>query len=84
MTGRTSKQRDAIRSHLKRGLTLTPRQALDSYDCFRLAAVVWYLKHEELMNIKKTMVFNSSTKKIFARYYLEIVIELELNGNKTE
>ncbi len=82
MIGRTSQQRDAIRSHLKRGLSLTPRQALDSYDCFRLAAVVWYLKHEELMNIKKTMVFNSVTKKVYARYYLEIVIELQQNGEQ--
>ena len=77
---REAKQRDNIRAHLKRGLSLTPRQALDNYDCFRLAAVVHYLRHEELLNIRKKMVFNNVTKKIYARYYMERIIELNEHG----
>ena len=77
---REAKQRNDIRTHLKRGLSLTPLQALRLYDCFRLAAVVHYLRHEELLDIKKKMVFNKSTKKIFAMYYMEMVIQLNEHG----
>ena len=74
---RIAKQRDAIKNHLKRGLSLTPLEALRLYGCFRLAAVVYTLKYDYGMNIKTEMVSNPHTGKKFARYSLSQTIKIE-------
>ncbi len=76
---RPAPQRDNIRGHFKRGLSLTPLQALRLYDCFRLAGVVFYLRTEEMLDIRKDTIWNKKTKKTYARYYMNVTIEIE-NG----
>ena len=65
-------QRDAIRSWLKSGKTITPLEALQKWGCGRLAARVLELKDERLP-IRREMVTvrtkNGQAK--VARYYLE-------------
>ena len=70
---RVAKQRNAIREHFKRGLSLTPLEALRIYGSFRLASVVFYLKNKEGMNIKTEMISDKSFDggKVYARYALE-------------
>jgi hypothetical protein len=65
-------QRNAIRKHFQRGLSLTPLEALRSYGSFRLGGVVFYLKTVEHMNIKTTMVHDKKLNKTYARYKLEM------------
>lgn len=68
---RVAKQRNDIRKHFERGLSLTPLEALRMYGSFRLAAVVFYLKNKEDMNIKTVMISDKEMNKVYARYHLE-------------
>ena len=63
---RTQKQN--ILKHLQDGSSITPLTALESYGCFRLAAIVFDLKKEG-WNIKTNIKKNS--KKKFAVYNLD-------------
>jgi|TARA_R110000751_G_scaffold10654_2_gene38614 hypothetical protein len=63
---RTQKQN--ILKHLQDGSSITPLTALESYGCFRLAAIVFDLKKEG-WNIKTNITKNS--KKKFAVYNLD-------------
>ena len=69
-------QRQAIKMHLHKGLTITPMEALNLYGCFRLAAIIHHLKDVENMDIKTTMVENLKRGKSYARYNLRIVIPI--------
>lgn len=60
-------QIDAIRSHLLRGKSITPIQALRLYGCFRLAAVIFDIRAEGYI-IDTEMVSNG--KGHFAEYTL--------------
>lgn len=60
-------QNKQILAYLKRGKSLTAIQALDKFECFRLAARINDLKHEG-HNIKSIMV--SKDGKRFAKYLL--------------
>jgi hypothetical protein len=49
-------QAEAILNHLKRGKPLTPRQAIEKFDCYRLAARIRDLRgrgHDILTEKKK-------------------------------
>jgi hypothetical protein len=60
-------QTNLILSHLKKGRTITPLQALNLFGCFRLGARCWDLR-ELGYNIKTTIM--KSGKKHFAEYKL--------------
>ena len=61
-------QKTEIRAHLERGLSISPRLALHSYGCFRLAARVQDLRAEG-MPIQSRLI--TSAGKRFAVYWLE-------------
>ena len=65
-----SSQTSQILAWLKRGRTLTPRQALDLFDCFRLSARIYDLR-DEGYNIKTRDKVVGPNKKHVAEYYLE-------------
>ncbi|KKN76959.1 hypothetical protein LCGC14_0364510 [marine sediment metagenome] len=59
-------QKNKIKQHLKKIGSITPLDALDLYDCFRLGARIWDLKEEGMNIITK---INSGSKK-YAIYSL--------------
>ena len=67
---KTTNQRAAIRHWLKAGRSITPREALDLYGCFRLSAVIHYLRHVEHLNIKTVLIDNENGNP-YAKYWLE-------------
>lgn len=62
-------QNQQIRSHLNSGKSLTPRQALDLFGCFRLAARIYDLKKLGF-EVEKNMIFadNPPSNKMIAQY----------------
>jgi hypothetical protein len=64
----TKTQCEAIQSHLQSGGTLTPLDALNLFDCFRLGARIFDLKKKGL-DIK-TRIIEVGDKKHVAEYYL--------------
>ena len=63
-------QNSQILAWLRRGRTLTPRQALDLFDCFRLSGRIYDLK-EAGWNIKMSLTPVGQKKKQVAKYYLD-------------
>ena len=61
-------RRDLVQRHLESGKSITPLEALRLYDCFRLSACIWTLKHKHGMNIETTMIEEDG--KRFAEYSL--------------
>lgn len=66
-------QSEMILDHLKKGLYITPLEALEKFGCFRLGARILDLRREGY-DIKTKMI--TVNKKIFAQYYLEPVKSL--------
>lgn len=58
-------QLSSIKAHLESGNAITPLEALNTYGCFRLSAVIFNLK-ELGMNIETTMIKQNGKK--FASY----------------
>ena len=56
-------QNKTIKSHLKKGNSITAMQALKQFGCFRLAARIKNLK-DEGMNIQKIMMKNTEGKRV--------------------
>lgn len=63
-------QNSQILAWLKRGRTLTPRQALDLFDCLRLSGRIWELR-DAGWNIKTADAVVGPKKKHVAKYYLD-------------
>ena len=61
-------QKSSVISHLRRGLEITPIEALEQYGIFRLAAIIFNLKQDGY-NIQTNKVKNRYGKK-FASYKL--------------
>lgn len=66
---RTETQRRLIADYLNKGNAITPIDALNLFGCFRLSAVVYFLKNEKGMNIHTEMVYEPNGKR-HAKYYL--------------
>ena len=49
-------QKSKIKQHLESGQPITPIDALERYGCFRLAAIIHTLRHEDGMNIEKELI----------------------------
>ncbi len=60
-------QKQSVRIHLEKGLTITPLEALHYYGCFRLADVIFKLKKEGLDIVSNIIDDNG---KQFAEYHL--------------
>tara|TARA_R100001163_G_scaffold59465_2_gene48244 strand:- start:807 stop:1046 length:240 start_codon:yes stop_codon:yes gene_type:complete len=58
----------SIRHYLESGGKITPLEALDKFNCMRLAAVIHTLREEGLEVMTKTI---KNGKKSYAQYYLE-------------
>ena len=56
-----------IKAHLQAGYSLTALEALQRFQCFRLAARIADLKKEG-MHIDAVMVADEDTGKVYARY----------------
>ena len=68
----TDSQCSAILEHLKKGLSITPIEALSLCGCFRLAARIHDLRHKQgFDNIVTERVLTSSGKYV-AQYRLAI------------
>lgn len=63
-------QNSQILAWLKKGRSITPRQALDLFDCFRLSARIWDLR-DAGWNIKTIDAIVGKNKKHVAKYYLD-------------
>lgn len=60
-------QETAILEYLKKGNALTPMDALERFNCFRLGARIWDLKREGY-DIRTETVKNG--RKQYARYFM--------------
>tara|TARA_R100000808_G_C2032457_1_gene75659 strand:- start:38 stop:511 length:474 start_codon:yes stop_codon:yes gene_type:complete len=67
-------QRSKIKEHLESGLSITPIDALERYGCFRLAAIIHTLRHEDGMNIEKELIKNKFGTK-YGKYSLVLDIK---------
>ena len=63
-------QNSQILAWLRKGRTLTPRQALDLFDCLRLSGRIFNLR-EAGWNIKTVDAVVGPKKKHVAKYYLD-------------
>ncbi len=63
-------QNSQILAWLRKGRTITPRQALDLFDCLRLSGRIWELRAAG-WNIKATDTVVGPNKKHVAKYYLD-------------
>ena len=63
-------QNSQILAWLKKGRTITPRQALDLFDCLRLSGRIYELR-DAGWNIKMTLTPVGPKKKQVAMYYLD-------------
>jgi len=61
-------QNKLIRKHLEDGIAISPMDALQLYDCFRLSARIYDLKRQG-MPIVSEMVYQD--RKHYARYWLQ-------------
>ncbi len=70
MKTRNQTQRDAIRSWLMDGKTITPIEALKMFGCFRLSAVIYTLRHKEgiLINSDQPEACSGSP---YSRYWID-------------
>ena len=59
-------QKKKILKHLVKGFSITPLEALKSYGCFRLAAVVFKLKNEGFKI--KTEIVTEKRKGVIKKY----------------
>ena len=64
-------QTEAIKKHLESGKTITPIDALNLYNCFRLGARIYDLIRDHGMAIKSEII-NSNGKR-FAQYSLTVI-----------
>tara|TARA_R110002094_G_scaffold24440_1_gene36659 strand:+ start:595 stop:798 length:204 start_codon:yes stop_codon:yes gene_type:complete len=62
-------QQSEILNYLKRGKSITPKQALSMFGCLSLAQRIADLKHKDNMPITKTMIKVSKNTHV-ARYSL--------------
>ena len=62
-------QKNKVKEHLNSGQSITPIEALERYGCFRLAAIIHTLKHQNGMNIKTEMIKNKFGTK-YGKYKL--------------
>ena len=62
-------QCEDIKAHLESGYTLTALEALQRFQCFRLAARIADLKHKGVA-IQSRMVTDEGTGKAFAEYFI--------------
>lgn len=67
--GKPLTQADMILSDLRKGVKLTPIDALENYGCFRLGARIYDLKREG-HPIKSERVTDRESGKTYARYWL--------------
>ena len=68
----TDSQCSAILEHLKKGLSITPLEALNRFGCFRLSARIHDLRHKQgYDNIVTERVLTSSGKYV-AQYRLAL------------
>lgn len=68
MSSKTQKQ--AILNYLKEGHSITPLDALQKFQCFRLGARIWELTHIDGFLICKEMIKDPKTGKRYAQYTL--------------
>lgn len=64
----TDSQNTQIENYLKSGKSITPIEALQKFNCFRLGARIWDLRNKKKLPIKTTIVIEN--KKHFALYEL--------------
>ena len=76
-------QKSKIKQHLESGQPITPIDALERYGCFRLAAIIHTLRHEDGMNIEKELIKNKFGTK-YGKYTLKETKILQNNSKQEE
>ena len=76
---RQKNQQEQILDHLQAGKNITPLEALNSYGCFRLAAVIYKLKKQGY-NIESANVKRDG--KSFSSYYIDNSRQIMLPFNR--
>lgn len=69
MSVRRQTQKDKVKEYLLQGNSITPIDAFEMFGCFRLAAIIWSLKHDDGMKINTKFVSNKYGVK-FGSYSL--------------
>lgn len=67
---KTTSQRIKIRAHLMAGRPITQRQAIALCQCYRLAHVIWKLRHKYGVPIA-TEIVRAPGKNPYAKYRIE-------------
>ncbi len=67
---RQETQLSAIRTHLLKGHSITPIEALHLCGCFRLSAIIYTLRHDEGLPIMMTQP-EAGNGKPYARYWID-------------
>jgi hypothetical protein len=62
-------QRKRIKEYLEKGHSLTSRDSVNLFNCYRLSAVIYVLKHDYGMNIETKMI-KGKDGVTFGRYKL--------------
>lgn len=63
-----SQSEDILRD-LKRGVKITPLDALENYNCFRLGARIYDMRRQGIP-VKAERITDAKTGKTYARYWL--------------
>lgn len=77
---RTESQLAIIRNYLLKGHTITPLEALSLCGCLRLSAIIYILRHDEMMPICKDQP-EIEAGKPYARYWIDEGYLLSLNSS---
>ncbi len=67
---RTEAQLNIIRRHMLNGHSITPLQALNMCGCLRLSAIIYRLRHDEMIPISKDQP-EIKQGKPYARYWID-------------
>lgn len=62
-------QTEDILRDLKRGVKITPLDALENYNCFRLGARIYDMRRQGIP-VKAERITDTKTGKTYARYWL--------------
>ena len=76
---RTESQLAIIRQHLLKGHTITPLEALALCGCLRLSAIIYRLRHDEMIPICKDQP-EIEAGKPYARYWIDKAYLLSHNA----
>ena len=61
-------QKRRILDYMMSGHSITQVEAFKMFDCFRLGARIWEIRHKDMIPVRKETVTHPVTGKRYARY----------------